>query len=301
MSGDVRAALSERGIELRRHVPGEHRAPCPWCDRGPRDDALAVKIDADGATWHCHRCGKRGGIRQTHDGTRPEQRPKPDFQTYHVLSDWARALWETCQPIVPDCIASRYLTGRGCRIPPRSGDLRWHPALTDRASSYTGPCLIALVTEIETGEAVNLHRTWLALDGSGKAAIDKPRRLLKGHRSRGVIRLWPGGEVTLGLVVGEGIETCLAAARAGLVPVWATISAGNLAACPVLPGIEGLTILVDHDKPNPKTGKRAGHEAALELTARYVAAGFDPERDIMWIEPDGETLDVADLVAGCGR
>ena len=39
-------------------------------------------------------------------------------------------------------------------------------------------------------------------------------------------------------------------------PCWSTISAGNLAAFPVLPGLDGLTILVDHDKPNPKTGKR---------------------------------------------
>jgi hypothetical protein len=64
----------------------------------------------------------------------------------------------------------------------------------------------------------------------------------------------------------------------------------------VLPGLEGLTILVDHDKPNPKTGKRAGHEAAYELIERYTAAGFDPERDIRveWSEREGE--DFADLV-----
>ena len=95
-----------------------------------------------------------------------------------------------------------------------------------------------------------------------------------------MIRLWPDQEVTLGLVVGEGVETCLAAALESLTPVWATISAGNLAAFPVLPGIEGMTILVDHDRPNPKTGKRAGRDAALELIRRYTEAGFDPKRDI---------------------
>src|SRR5690606_17647378 len=54
--------------------------------------------------------------------------------------------------------------------------------------------------------AINLHRTWLAPDGRSKAPIDKPRRLLKGHRSNSEIRLWPDAEVTTGLVVGEGIE-----------------------------------------------------------------------------------------------
>jgi hypothetical protein len=37
--------------------------------------------------------------------------------------------------------------------------------------------------------------------------------------------------------------------------------------------IEALTILVDHDKPDPKTGKRAGGDAALELIRRYTEAG----------------------------
>jgi putative DNA primase/helicase len=121
------------------------------------------------------------------------------------------------------------------------------------------------------------------------------RTLLKGHRSRGVVRLWPDAEITMGLVVGEGIETCLAAARAGLTPCWSTISAANLAAFPVLPGLDGLTVLVDHDRPNPKTGRRAGIEAARELVQRYVAAGFDPRRDVVILLPSGEGLDVADL------
>jgi hypothetical protein len=100
--------------------------------------------------------------------------------------------------------------------------------------------------------------------------------LLKGHPSRGVIRLWPDDEVTMGLVVGEGIETCLVAARAGLMPVWSTVSANNLSRFPVLPFLDGLTVLVDHDRPNPQTGRRAGHEAALALVKRYAAAGVRP-------------------------
>src|SRR3954454_10944075 len=59
--------LADYGIRLRDGRPGEHRAPCPECARTkhrPRDDALAVKLDADGgAVWHCHRCGWHGSLR----------------------------------------------------------------------------------------------------------------------------------------------------------------------------------------------------------------------------------------------
>ena len=135
--------------------------------------------------------------------------------------------------------------------------------------------MVGLVTNAETVAPLSLHKTWLAPDGSGKAPIEKPRRLLPGHRSSGVVRIWPDDEITMGLVIGEGIETCLAAARAGLTPVWSAISAGNMGAFPVLPWIEGLTVVVDHDRANPRTGKRAGDEAAHAVIARYQSAGFD--------------------------
>jgi putative DNA primase/helicase len=314
--------LVSLGINLKRHTYGNHRTACPWCAKGKKDTALAVKIDQDGATWVCHRCGNPGAANEDFDkplrGTHPAAAllakvakgpagklvehyapAATDPERHETLSRWGRTLWENSQPIEPGSIASRYLIGRGCALPPADGHLRWHPALSDLVSSYTGPCLVGLVTRIEDGEPLNLHRTWLKADGTGKAPIDIPRRMLKGHTSHdAVIRLWPDDEVTMGLVIGEGIETCLAAARAGLTPVWSTISAGNMAGFPVLPGIEGLTILVDHDKPNPHTGKRAGTEAARTLVRRYVAAGFDPERDMEIVFPGKEGLDAADLIEG---
>jgi putative DNA primase/helicase len=306
MSADIRTALEERGVFLRGWQPGEHRAPCPQCGRGKRDDALAVKLEPDGgATWTCHRCGWKGGIgpcgsehpyRPTH--RRQERRAEPE--RYVALSEKGQTLWRSCRVIEPGTVAATYLENRRCIIPP--GDLRWHPALAyyikdRREPVHVGPALVALVTDVETAEPISLHRTWIAPDGTGKADLDNPRRLLWKHRSDGVIRLWPDEEVTLGLTIGEGIETCLAAAREGLTPVWATISAGNLAEFPVLPGIEGLTVLVDHDKPNPKTGRRAGIEAARAVIQHYAAAGFDPRGDIKVIFPPSDGQDAADLEA----
>ena len=299
MNADLARALEERGIRLKEYQPGEHRCPCPECGRGPRDDALAVRIDHDGATWTCHRCEWKGGIGPERSERRAKtahrrQGRQPEPEHHVTLSPWGLTLWDQCSSILPGTPAANYLHQRCCIVPP--GDLRWHPDLLDRISGYRGPALVGLVADALTGEPINLHRTWLQPDGSGKASIDNPRRLLKGHRSRGVIRLWPDEEITLGLVLGEGVETCLAAALESLTPVWATISAGNLAAFPVLPGIEALTILVDHDKPNPNTGKRAGRAAALELIRRYKEAGFDPKRDIKVIYPPIEGEDVNDLV-----
>lgn len=217
-----------------------------------------------------------------------------------ALAPWGHALWASCGSITHGTVAATYLERRSCELPPIDGDLRWHPeqpyhVRDQREPIWTGPALVGLVTDVTTGEPISLHRTWIKPDGSGKAQLDKPRHLLSRHPSDGMIRLWPDDGVTLGLVIGEGIETCLAAARAGRVPCWACISAGNLAAFPVLPGLEGLTVLVDHDKPNPKTGLRAGHEAALSVLRRYIAAGFDRERDICVIFPPIEGQDAADL------
>ena len=145
------------------------------------------------------------------------------------------------------------------------------------------------MTDTLTTEPISVHLTFLEPDGSGKAKVDTPRLLLPGHRKAGgVIRLWPNDEITTGLVIGEGVETCLAAAAAGLTPVWATVDAGNLARFPVLPGLEGLTVLVDHDP--------AGIAAAFSVIETYRAAGFDPERDIKLIFPPTAGHDFNDLM-----
>ena len=89
-----------------------------------------------------------------------------------------------------------------------------------------------------------------------------------------MVRLHPDEGLITGLLVAEGLETALSAAL-GFRPVWATIDAGNLAAFPVLPGVECLTILADHDRPNPRTGRRAGLVAAEACARRWLAAGAE--------------------------
>jgi hypothetical protein len=172
------------------------------------------------------------------------------------------------------------LTARGCAIPPTDGDLRYAENLR-HPSGYTGPALVALVTDAITGEAMTLHRTWIKANGD-KADVDPPRLLLGKHRKAGgVIRLWPDDTVTNGLAIAEGLETALAVATVHR-PVWSLIDAGNLAAFHVLAGIESLLIVADNDP--------AGIRAADQCARRWHDAGREVR---IAIPPPGK--DAADL------
>ncbi|MDC6177812.1 toprim domain-containing protein [Ralstonia solanacearum] len=244
---------------------GNHRIPCPACGRGERDKTLGLTIEADGkGVAHCFRCAftesyrsDRGARQQMPAATRIKA---VTTQKHETLSEYGRDLWSACKPL--SGAAAAYLMARRCAIPPADGDLRWHPALK-HPSGYTGPALIGRITDAVTRQQLSLHRTWVQADGC-KADVDPPRLLLGGHRKQGgVIRLWPDEAVTVGLGIAEGIETALSLAWA-YAPVWACIDAGNLAAFPVLPGIEALTIGADNDA--------AGAAAAQECAARWANA-----------------------------
>jgi hypothetical protein len=160
---------------------------------------------------------------------------------------------------------------------PDFGGLRWHPHCPWEGG--TAPCVLARFTDAITAEPRGICRR--PIDG-GKPKTFGPMRGC-------VIRLWPDEDVTTGLVLGEGVETTLAAGtrfihRGTLLrPAWAAGSAGNLADFPVLDAIESLTVLVDHDvngrgqEAARRCGERwrdANHEVTL-LTPRPVGADFN--------------------------
>ena len=64
---------------------GENRLPCPECDHGPRDSALAVRLADDGrVVWKCHRCGWAGAWREprSENQTHPPQPTKPSLAAF---------------------------------------------------------------------------------------------------------------------------------------------------------------------------------------------------------------------------
>jgi DNA polymerase bacteriophage-type len=195
--------------------------------------------------------------------------------------DYALRLWGQSRPIA-GTTAARYLSKiRGidlAALPPNIDDvLRFHPRCPFAGSHH--PCLIALMRNATTDAPTGIHRIGLTSDAR---KID--RHMLG---CAGVVKLWPAGSQ---LVVGEGIETVLAAATripyrdAPLHPAWALLSAGLLERLPVLPGVERLIILVDHDD--------AGKNAARICADRWQRAG----RTVIRLTPKRAGADFNDLV-----
>ena len=108
-----------------------------------------------------------------------------------------------------------------------------------------------------------------------------------GRAGGACVKLAPDEDVTHGLFLAEGVETALAAIRAGLAPVWAAGDAGHLRSFPVLGGIECLTVLADRDAGG------TGVEAARGCAARWTAAG----REVRIIPPRS-AKDWNDVVRG---
>ena len=106
------------------------------------------------------------------------------------------------------------------------------------------------------------------------------------------MKLWPtnGGQ----LVVGEGIETTLAAATripyrgASLTPAWSTVNSGGMGRLPALPNIKQLILLVDNDENNE------GQNAAERCQRIWKCAG----RATVPLIPKQKGWDFNDVVLG---
>jgi putative DNA primase/helicase len=268
--------------------PGEHRITCPSCGRGQRDKTFGVTVDyAGAAVGHCFRCEYvetyRPNKPAAHRLGKAVSLPVVELKR-QTLSDYGAELFDQGTSL-RGTVGENYLRARGCVIPPDDGDVRFHPALRHPSGLYAGPALVALVTHAETKVPMTLHRTWIRPDGT-KADCDPPRMLLGGHsKKHGVIRLWPDDSVTLGLGIAEGIETALSLAHAYR-PAWACIDAGNLAALPVLAGIETLIIAADNDD--------AGQQAARACATRWHGAG----REVRIVVAPDARADLNDVVMG---
>jgi hypothetical protein len=134
-------------------------------------------------------------------------------------------------------IVETYLRSRCLDLPAEvTGDvLRYHAHCPWESGKV--PAMVAALRCVRTGEVVGIHRTALTMDGR------KVGRKMLGTATGAAIMLDAEEAVTTGLAIGEGIETCLAARQLGIRPTWALGSTANIAAFPVLDGVESLTLL----------------------------------------------------------
>ena len=151
-----------------------------------------------------------------------------------------------------------YLRSRGITIAMPS-TLRFHPGLK-HVSGRVWPALVALVTHGLDDTALAVHRTFLAHDGAGKAPIE-PQRMMLGPCRGGVVRLAPcDGSV----MIGEGIETCLAAMQATHRPAWAALSTSGLLTLVLPASVRDVVILADGDDVGEAAAQDAAHRWGRE-------------------------------------
>ena len=136
-----------------------------------------------------------------------------------------------------------YFNTRGVDLPP-CDDVRFHPSLKDDETTSLRPGMVAIARYSSTGEPTGgIHRTFLSDDGTAKASIGRPKKML-GSSSGGFIRLTPMGDDGC-LGIAEGIEKSLAATKIFGIPVWSAMSAGNIPKFEPPPGLKTLVIFAD--------------------------------------------------------
>jgi hypothetical protein len=130
--------------------------------------------------------------------------------------------------------------------------------------------MVALVRNVQTDEPQAIHRTALTSGDPFGLPPERIGRLSLGPVGGGAIKLSIDGDVTNGLLIGEGIETVLSASlRLKFRPCWSVLSRSGIAKFPVLAGIECVTIAVDNDDSGD------GQRDAAALVERLVAAEIE--------------------------
>jgi hypothetical protein len=272
---------------------GTFALPCPYC-APEKKSSTRFRVERESisrARWHCFYCGEHGSVSNgelvdegreaaARDLAARRQAERKEANTAKALAFWNDAVPVTGTPVI-DYLARRAIHD----LPPQVDSvLRFHPACPFGREGRR-PCLLALMRDVRTDEPKAVHRTWI-----GMAA--KPLgRMALGPIARAAVKLWPAS--TGQLVVGEGIETTLAAAfyihrdnGDACRPAWALTVANNLRGLPALQAFERLVILVDNDV------KGDGQRAARVCSARWRGAG----KETVTLTPNTLGADFNDIV-----
>jgi Toprim domain-containing protein len=199
-----------------------------------------------------------------------EQRPRTEDDLIRIKR--AQALWnEASDP--RGTVAVQYLKARALELPDDLAGrvLRFHPRCPwrneDTGKTERIPALLAAFRSIDSDEITAVHRI----------RLDQPQRWPKADRRmlgpvhHTAVKLDPCGR---DLIIGEGIETCMAARQLGHKPAWALGSVGAISFFPIVDGVKRLLILGE-------TGKAS--EEAIRLCGRRWQRAW---RRVQIIMPD---------------
>ena len=264
---------------------GTFSVPCPYCGPEKRHSTrfCIQRQTLTCATWHCFYCGVDGSAGTDgpvdHKKARRAAAEHDAERTARALRLWEEAISVVGSPAV-DYLRARSITG----LPPSVDDvLRYHPACPFGREGRR-KCMVALFRDVRTDEPRAIQRTWIGRD---RHALG---RMSLGPIRNAAVKLWP--LTSDQLVIGEGIETVLAAAlhvqRNGeaLLPAWALTVARNVETFPLIKTVRRLLMLVDNDK----TG--VGQRAAEACSCRWC----DDGREVLKLIPQDPHKDFNDIV-----
>jgi putative DNA primase/helicase len=285
---------------------GAQRTGAAWMARCPAHDdqtpSLSIGVGRAGTILvRCHagcsqreviaalserRLWKEGSIPLDHHArNRSYIISKPVEAADTALRGVAMTIWKASGS-ANGSAAETYLRARGIRLAVPDS-LRFHRSLK-HPEGAKWPAMVALVADGATGAPVAIHRTYLSADGSRKAPVTPPKMMLGSCRG-GVVRLGEPDDV---LLVGEGIETCLAAMQASGLSAWAALSTSGLRSLDLPANVRNIVVLADGDDP----GEAAAQDCALRWRGegREVRIARPPRGmdfcDLLKTDP-GETVE----------
>ena len=223
-----------------------------FCHAGCNQDQVIAYLKATGL-WP--QSSQRPVV--NNESRQPRRPPEPDRDELK-RSRAALSLWQTTRPACGTLIET-YLRSRGIKLAV-SPTLRFHPHLKHPSGEYW-PAMIALVTRGTDNEPLAIHRTFIAHNGSGKAMVESQKMMLGPCRG-GAVRLAEPRDL---LMIGEGIETCLAAMQETGYPAWAALSTSGMRALDLPKSVHEVIVLADGDEP--------GEAAAQNCALRWKSEG----------------------------
>lgn len=272
-----------RGILLNFGLPEaslrNRHGPCPMCSGA---DRFRFDDKEGNGTWICSKCGAGDGmsLAMTYTGkgfaeiaslvdgmvgNLTSDTPTPTRSPEDVR-DMLRDTWRATQPIEPGDVAHKYLASRGVDELIYPEALRFAPKLRD-GDGGVRPCMVAMISAPGHEKFVSMHRTFLKPDGSGKAEMDAPRKMMPGTLPDGAcvaLSAFRGGA----LGIAEGLETAMSASALYGLPVWAALNTALLRKWVPPAGVEELVVFGDND------ASFAGQAAAFGLAFSQSGKGF---------------------------
>lgn len=258
--------LAKCGIE--RELLTKKGSACPICQDG--EDRFTFDDKEGRGTWICRACGAGDGFKLLQavkgwdftkalrevaalagEATPVMVRNGRDIEEVQAE---IREIWKSGKPLTEVEAVHRWWLRR-TGLPPESRELRAVRSL--RCTGHADlPAMVALVRGLD-GKVVNLHRTYVALDGQKPHDLPENRRVMDLTIPEGAaVQLSPAGDH---LGVAEGIETAESCRIMFGIPTWALISARGVKTFTPPPQVKRITIFGDCD------GSFTGQAAAFEL------------------------------------